>query len=174
MTPQSCYFYFYWEISLPWHKDWNVNYSAINSHESQLILATQNQENLAHCSMIKHLLYEREFLTTYGSYVLSHRESRRQSINDPESWPHHYCEPFSSSSLHPHSEKAKNCSVLGFYPYLLPSTRNWRTSSISADTQDHHPFDKFASCQTVFCHGPWHLNHMFDDNTKGLLTQLCW
>lgn len=150
----------------------------MNSHESQLTLATWNQDNLVHDPMIQTSSTKgSSWQISYRSYVLTHRESRRgQSINDWESWHHHYWESSSSSSLHPHSRKEKSRSRFFHLNHLLPSTSSWSTGNICADPQVIIHLTDLLSVTPFFfffCYDPRHLKDSFDDRTEGLLTQLC-
>lgn len=102
---------------------------------------------------------------TYGSYTLSLRESRRgQSINDWESWHHHYRVSFPSSSLHPHSVKENSCSELFPLNYLLPTTLGAEVQAISELI--HRSLSIWQICflsRSFFL--PWSL---------ALKTQFCW
>lgn len=65
--------------SVVWHKDHNVNLWEINSRESQLILATWNQDNLVYDP---YLPYKREFLTnTLQELCTDSQRKQEMAIN---------------------------------------------------------------------------------------------
>ena len=71
------------------------------------------------------------------------------------------------------SKGKKLCSSFFFLiSYLVQGADAQPVSELMHKVVIH--LTNLLSVKLFFSHDPWHLEHLFDGNTKGLLTQLCW